>query len=426
MKKFMALALTAALSLTSAAVVFADEYDYDYECEYDCECEYEEEYEEYEEYVEEVVEVVEVVNVPFTGTSRLVTGGWGTILGNIPVFPGNASLNQRIEALLSVTYYRFLQVDAVSRPRPAGMDVFSFTLEETLTAARVEIFFLTDDLVKSSIFTVYVDKANNAEITPAAFAESAELAEAVAVVDEEYDEDDAVQGEVEVIVEAVMRPIRINAEAAGFTVNWYYDGAVVVYDETLVLNLLTGSVLATLTGTDEEMVSITLDAAPINVSGVVYVPSTLLTDVLGIQFTLLTSADAVAPAVEVVEEEVVEAEEYEYEEYEYEEYEYEVEEYEYEVVELTFADLVAAVEAGLIAELLIYEDESLELTIVEGYELVLILHSDDAYLVEDFEAYGLEFAEDLLEEFGVEYLILTVRIIAIDGVTVLFEETFEV
>jgi len=400
MKKLMALALTAALTLTSAVVVFADDYDYEY---------YGYGYEEYEEY-EEVVAIAAVEHVPFTGTARLFTGGWGTILGYLPVFPGNAALNQRVESLVTVTYYSFLQVDTVSRPRPAGMEVLSFTVEETLTAARIEIFMLTDNLVKDSIYTIYIDKANNTEITAAAFAASAELEEVVA---EPAEEAYAEQGEVEVI-EVFMSPVRINAEAAGFTVIWHYDGAVLVYDESLVLNILTGSTLATLVEEDEETI-ITLDAAPVNRGGIVYVPSTLLTDVLGIQFTLLTSSDTapVPAAIEAVEE---------YDEYE----DYMVFEtiVRHDVAEATLFELFAAeFEAQLLAEL--YAGESLEVIIGEGYELTLIINSNDPYLVEEAEADGLEIAQGVREDLELEYFIFTIRIIGLDG-TVLFDETFEV
>ena len=326
------------------------------------------------------------------------------------MLPGNAALNQRIEDVVTVTYYGFLQVDSVSRPRPTDMEVLSFTVEETLTAARIEIFMLTDDLVKDSIYVVYVDKANNTEITAAAFAESAELEEAAE--EAAVEEDETIQGEVEV-VEVFMSPVRINAEAAGFTVIWHYDGAVLVYDEGLELNILTGSTLATLVEGEEET-TITLDAAPVNNGGIVYVPSTLLTDVLGIQFTLLTSADyvAAAPAAEEVEE---------YEEHD----EYMVFEtiVGHDVAELTFEQFVAELEADLLAEL--YEDESLEVIIGEGYELTLIISSDDAFLVEDVEDFGLEFAEEIRDELGLESFTLTIRIIGLDG-TVLFDETFEV
>jgi len=387
MKKLMALALTAALTLTSAVVVFAaaDEYDYDY---------YGYGYEEYEE----AIAVVE--HVPFTGTARLFTGGWGTILGYIPTFPGNAALNQRIEHVISVTYYSFLQVDTVSRPRPAGQDVLSFTLEETLTAARVEIFMLNDDLVDVSIMTIYVDKTNNSEITAEAFAASAELV-GPAEAEEAVEGEEAAE-EIEIPV-FFMSPIRINAEAAGFTVNWSPDGAVIAYDENLALNILTGSTAATLVEGEEET-AITLDAAPVNNGGVVYVPSTLLIDVLGIQFELLTSDAVVAtPAEEAVEVE-----------------EYEAEEYEVEVVEVPFEERVAELEAAFIAEL--YDEESIELTIVEGYELLLVVHSDDELLIEDL---GAGFSQDVRDGLGLESLVLTIRIVALDG-TVVFEETFEV
>lgn len=377
MKKFMALVLTAALTLTSAAVVFADDYDYDYENGY-----------EYEEVYEEVV----VEFVDFTGTSRRFTSAWGAIIGYVPVFANNAALTTRIHNMVNDYYYNFMRHDNISRPRPTGQEVFRFTVDESYTAARIDILVMRDNMQVDTLYTFFVDKATNTTITAADFEESLLAPTAVAApvaADEYVDEDADVDADADVEVEVVtvnvlegMFPIRVNAEAAGFTVNWD-NGAVEVYDESLVLNILTGSVFATLTHTDEETVSVTLDAAPINVYGRVYVPYTLLVDILGLEYELLTLVDYV-PVVTlpaVIEE--YEAEEYEYEAEEVEEYEEYTEEDEFEAMLALVADLF---------EEFVEEGETFELFMGKA-GITFIISSDAADLIE----YAYEDAEFLVE-----------------------------
>ena len=403
MKKFMALVLTAALTLTSAAVVFADDYDYDYENGY-----------EYEEVYEEVV----VEFVDFTGTSRRFTSAWGAIIGYVPVFANNAALTTRIHNMVNDYYYNFMRHDNISRPRPTGQEVFRFTVDESYTAARIDILVMRDNMQVETLYTFFVDKATNTTITAADFEESllapTAVAEPVAAeeyVDEDVDADEdadvEVEGEVEVVdVLEGMFPIRVNAEAAGFTVNWD-DGAVEVYDESLVLNILTGSVFATLTHAGEEMVSVTLDAAPINVYGRVYVPYTLLVDILGLEFELLTLADYIPVVALPAEVEEVEAEEYEYEAEEVEEYE-EDEEYEEYADEDDYEEMLALV-ADLFEEF-VEEGETFELFMGKG-GITFIISSDADDLIE-YADEDAEFLVEMLRELlgedfpGFSYVIL--------------------
>jgi len=412
MKKFLALALTAVLALTSVTVVFADEYDY-------------------------ATEEVVIEHVPFTGTSRLFTSSWGAIIGNVPAFANNTALTTRIHNMVNDYYYNFFRHDNISRPRPAGHEVFSFEVQESYTAARIDIFVLRDNLVRDTLYTFFVDKAANTVITAAAFAESQEVVVAAPVataeeVEVDVDEDadvDAPVVEVEIDVAVLLEgmfPVRINAEAAGFTVNWD-NGAVEVYDETLVLNILTGSVLATLTQTDEELVEVTLDAAPINVAGRVYVPYTLLVDILGIEFELLVMEVYVpVVALPAIIDEVEEDEEYEVEaveEYEAEEYDVEeVEEYEaVEAYEEVDAVLAAAIE---VLAYFVFEDEEFEVSLSEDGYIVFTIFSDAADLYEYAEVDGYALADDLREVLGEAFLGLLYIIVDLDG-EVVFESFFQ-
>ena len=297
MKKLLAMVLTAALTLTSAGVVFAQEIAV-------------------EPIAEVEVEAVLIENVRLNVLTRNYTHGGGAMLGAYPYFPGNAALNQRVERLLNQTQINFWHAHQVSVAQGTHNNFFRFEVEETLTAARVELFVLNQNLGFNSLLVIYINKATNAEITAADFADSpvegdTVPVEAVEVEDEEKDE----EAEVAVIE---MSPLRVIAEAAGFTVLWD-NGAVTISNDDVVLEILTGSLVATLTEGEEEAVEITLEAAPVNIDGTLYVPVSLLVDVLGIDLEALEAPVVVEEEEEEAEEEDEEAEEDEEEDEEDEE-----------------------------------------------------------------------------------------------------------
>jgi len=397
MKKLMAFVLTAALSLTSAVVVFADEYDYDNDYAYGYENGYE-----YENV--EVEAVVEAVNVPFTGVARNFIGTGGSMVGQFPTFANNTALTQRIETMINGAYQNLVHTHQI-----ANVSLFSFEVEETLTAARVQIFMLNQNLVPEVLYTFYINKATNAVITAADFAESADAVEVAETADEEGEEEGYGLGDEIVVpsVEVAMRPLRLNAEAAGFAVIWD-DGSVRISDESLALSILTGSVLATLTEAGEEAVSVTLDSAPINVAGTLYVPASLLIDILGIEFELLTTGATapVAPPAEtapIVEEPAVEL----------------------TAVQQLLADIGDDLQADL-AETFIAD---VEVIVGEGNEIIFVFVFEDDASVEaleegdavlNFEEVVVEFRDSL----GLDDFRLTVRALSADG-TVLLEQSFE-
>jgi len=282
MKRLMALFLAAALVFGSTVVVTAEQ--------------------------------AEITNVPLRTTTRQFTGTGGEILGTFPAFTGNTALSQRIENLVHDTYRDIVHFYQLSIVLFAHITIFDFTIEETLTTARVEITSIDSNFNPVVITALYINKATNAEITPAVRAEMVAAEEAADEEDENGEEADengevavAVEGEVEVDlpVATPMSPLRAHAEAAGFTVLWE-DGAVTVYNEELSLLIVTGSDVAVLTDADGEEYTFTLAAAPVNIDGTLYVPTALLVEVLGIDLT--APAPAAAP---VIADEVEEYDEYE-------------------------------------------------------------------------------------------------------------------
>ena len=345
MKKLMALTLAAALAFGSSVVVLGNEAvvndeDYAYEEYVLEEEELEEEY--VEEYVyEEVVVTVEVItveNVPFTGVARDFIGTGGLVVGRIPAFANNAGLTTRISNFVSDTY----NIMGMNNQLPAVFGnnvIFNFTVEESLTAARVDLTVLNMNLQPVVIATYFLNKANNAEITAAAFAESFEVEEVVVEVSEVYEGEevyvDPTEEEVEVI-EVVMVPLRHHAEAAGFEISWNAELArVTVSNDELEFSLAADSPFAI----DADGEQFMLEAAPVNLDGTLYVPLSFFTELLGVEVVLVPVVTLPAPVPVVEEEEVEDEEEEEVEEVEeteeeeveeYEEYEEETEEYEEE------------------------------------------------------------------------------------------------
>ena len=291
MKKFMAMLLATALVFTSAAVILAEE--------------------------------AAVENVPFTGVSVPFIGEGGTILGSHLEFPNNAALTTRMSNMMQDAYLDWIATGQVV----TNQDVFTFEVEESPTAARIQFFALNVNLQPTVIYTLYINKANNTVITAAAFAESQEEAVVAPVEEapeevEEVEETEVVEEEEEVVT---MLPLRVTAEAAGFGVYWFYPGYVdIYYNDEFVVGIMTGSVIAFVREFDEDeddyvYVEILLDAAPVNVDGTLYVPVTLLTDVLGIEFTPVVTLPAEVVAVADEDEDEVEDEDEEEEEVEDEE-----------------------------------------------------------------------------------------------------------
>ena len=294
MKKLMALILAAALAFGSSVMVFANE------------------------------EAGGVENIPFTGTEASFIGTGGLITGRYPVLPGQAALSQNVSNFMTDTYYEMINNNQI--PTLSGnMLLFNFTVEESLTTARIDITALDRFLAPVVIRTIYVNKANNAQITAAqAAAMIAAEAEAVEVI--ENGEEAAENGEeIEVEVEVVeihLVQLRAHAEHAGFTVTWNAETAMVtVANDEVEFSLAAGSPVA-VAADGEEFV---LETAPINLDGTMYVPISFFTELLGVEIILvpITAVPVIEEAEEVEEE--YEAEEYE-EEYEDEEEEDEDEE----------------------------------------------------------------------------------------------------
>jgi hypothetical protein len=139
MKKLMALILAAALTLVSSVVVFANE-------------------------------PAPVVNIPFTGTVRNFVGNGSMIIGRLPNFANNTALSNRIYLLASDVYqaHGFNNLLPVIQGANNNI-VFNFVVTESLTTAKIEITVLDPRLRATTIGTYFVNKANNAEITAAAF-----------------------------------------------------------------------------------------------------------------------------------------------------------------------------------------------------------------------------------------------------------------
>ncbi|MDL2248925.1 copper amine oxidase N-terminal domain-containing protein [Tyzzerella sp. OttesenSCG-928-J15] len=251
-----------------------------------------------EEVVEEVVEEVPVVeNVEFTGKSADYINKNGATVGVYPSFENNEALTKKIFELVNDTYHDMLKNEPqVYSSTDYGM-FFTYEVEETLTAAKVEVnsarFNYTLSKIEISVMaTYYVDKATNKEITAEAYAA---LLENEAPAEEAAAEAGEEAAAVEA-VENVMLPLRAYAEALGYVVAWE-DGKVTVSKDEATVYLVTGS--TTYTNAAGEEVEL---EAPENIDGTLYVPEEFFTVVLGVE----VSEDLLNAEAPVVEEEAVE------------------------------------------------------------------------------------------------------------------------
>ncbi|MCL2566320.1 MAG: copper amine oxidase N-terminal domain-containing protein [Defluviitaleaceae bacterium] len=274
MKKLMALILAAALAFGSSVMVFADE------------------------------EAAVLDNVPLNLTAVDFIGSGGLVTGRVPAFPGQAALTLNVSNFISDAYQDMINTN--TRPGVfTGILTFDFTVEETFTTAIVEITALNMNLQPVAIRTLYIDKANNAELTAAQFTAmlDAELEALEALLDEleEVDEENGEEVEFEV-VEIILIPLRATAEEAGFDVSWNAETArVTVSDGVLSFSLAAGSIVAINDLGDE----FELEIAPVNLDGTMYVPVSFFTELLGVEILLLNDS---AP-LPVIEDEEVEDEE---------------------------------------------------------------------------------------------------------------------
>jgi len=279
MKKLMALILAAALAFASSVVVFANEE-------------------------------AASGNVPFTGVAREFVGPGGQVMGQLPSFADNTALTTRIQNLVTDTF----QNRGANNQLPAvygNIVLFAFDVEESLTAAKVELTVLDLNFQPVVVATYYLNKANNTEITADAFAESLD---AVAVISEEEAEEDVeedveetedVEGAVEEVEEVTveMVPLRATAEALGFVISWNAELAMVsVSNDEVEYHLAAGSLFAV----DADGQEFELEAAPENIDGTLYVPLSFFTDVLlgapAAQETVAVDDETVEEEEEVVEE----------------------------------------------------------------------------------------------------------------------------
>jgi len=275
MKKLMALILAAALAFGSSVMVFANE------------------------------EAAGMENIPFTGTSVDFIGAGGLLTGSVPVLPGQTALTNDLFNFIR-DQYRDMTNNNQLPPRFAPFLIFDFTVEESLTTARIDLTALNMNLNPVVIRTLYIDKANNAQITVAQAAAMIEAEEAaLAEVDEDYDEydendeddDDGVEVLV-TVVEIDMVPLRATAEDAGFTVSWDEENAVVtIANDEIEFHLAAG--LAIAVDADGEVFD--LETAPINLDGIMFVPVSFFTELLGVDIVLGVTP-AVAPVIEDEEE----------------------------------------------------------------------------------------------------------------------------
>ena len=156
----------------------------------------------------------------------------------------------------------------------------------------VEIFYRNSVAkieAEKIVLDYYVDKEGFVETTKAVYdaaVTSAEEAAAEAEAEAETDEETE-----ELVEETILVPLRLNAEFNGFIVGWNEVSpderycTVSVEDEVIVEMQL--DVNAYLIGggvTTEDAVEVELEEAPILVDGVLYVPSTLFTEYLGVSY----------------------------------------------------------------------------------------------------------------------------------------------
>lgn len=307
MKKLMAMALVATLAFSSSVMVFADEAA-------ETVTETTETTESAEgvvapvetlaPVVEEVVPVVEepvveevpvVENVAFTGKSTDYINKNGETVGVYPSFENNSALTKKIFELVNDTYQDQLRNEPhIYSSTDYGL-FFTYEVEETLTAAKIELNSArfsnkTSKIELSVMATYYVDKTNNKEITADAYA--ALLETEVPATGEVVEGETAAE-----VVESVMLPLRAYAEALGYVVAWE-DGKVTISKDDATVYLATGeTTYVNAAGEEVEL------EAPENIDGTLYVPEEFFTVILGEEVSEELLA---APAVEEVAEEVTE------------------------------------------------------------------------------------------------------------------------
>ncbi|MDR2898863.1 MAG: copper amine oxidase N-terminal domain-containing protein, partial [Clostridiales bacterium] len=270
-----------------------------------------------EESVDEPV-AEEPVNVEFTGIEKDYVNPQRAIIGKYLQFSNNEALSREIFNLLSDAYESYDENES-----NVNDDVFSYNVEETLTLAKIEILERNLD-TKSVTYepvvlaTYYIDKATNTEVTEEEYLATVPAEEEAPVEGEAPAEEAPVESDVpaEAPVESAVLPLRAQAEELGYVVSWE-NGKVTVSkdDQTAVLE----------TGVNEYIAFdgtvLKFESAPENIDGVLYVPASFFSDVLGLTVTINTDGTVLveipvvdeAPVLEetpideeVVEEDVVE------------------------------------------------------------------------------------------------------------------------
>ena len=237
--------------------------------------------------VVEVAPVVEEVVVPvpvkiaFTGVTKNYVAPSGEFVAQYVSFKNNEALTKKMLNLVNDKYFDVvINQGAVSASTSVDL-VITFNVEETLTAAKIEYVLHSGDrhtskLADAVIGTYYVNKATNAEITAAAYAEllAAETAEAPAVTS-------VVESEATTeVVESVMLALRSYAEGLGYEVAWD-NGKVTVSKDDVVVSLETGSTAyVNAAGETVEL------EAPENINGTLFVPQEFFTVVLGVEIVV--------------------------------------------------------------------------------------------------------------------------------------------
>lgn len=314
MKKFMAMVLAATLAFGSSVMVFADDANTGNDTvapAVEGEAPAEEAVPEApvavveEPVVEEVVEEV-IVNIPFAGVTKDYINAAGLTVAQYVSFSDNDTFSKTMEDLVNDTYQDLL-ANQPQLAQSTDVDlIISFTVEEILTAAKIEYTLnnitMNSTVIESPVIaTYYVDKATNKEMTAEAYAARVAEEEGAAPAEEV-----APGGEVpaEEVVESVMLPLRAYAESLGYVVAWE-DGRVTVSKDDVTVSLVTGS--TTYVNAAGEEVEL---EAPENIDGTLYVPMEFFTVLLGVEVTVeAPAAEAAAPVEEVVEGEEVPSEE---------------------------------------------------------------------------------------------------------------------
>jgi hypothetical protein len=211
--------------------------------------------------------------------------------GSYPSVEGLDSLNSKIKSDISDFFASYSSVAIDDDDSAAGASVSSSVTDDSGAFSKIEVTAVTRPNAPDRderVFTYYVDKSSNSEITEDAY--TAGLASAAEEKDDETaddqtgdekkdDETGLTDAQIKEIL-STMVPLRANVEKAGLSVTWEPDiSAVKVYDGAA----LTAVVFVG----DSNYISSTGDGfdlgiAPENRNGSIYVPASFFNSILGL------------------------------------------------------------------------------------------------------------------------------------------------